>query len=118
MAEKEIRWVKIAASIEEIIFQENNLAELEADGRKICLGKFQEELFAFAAKCPHASAPLSGGYIDAVGNVVCPLHRYKFCMRNGRNISGEGYFLKNWLVELRPEGVFIGFEMNSLFSLF
>jgi len=47
--------------------------------------------------------------------VVCPLHRYCFDMKNGRNTSGEGYFLKTYPIELRAEGLFIGFQSFSLF---
>lgn len=115
--ESGIRWVKIAESIAEISFGENNLAEVNADGKMVCIGKYDNRLFAFAQKCPHASGPLSGGFIDALGNVVCPVHRYKFCMKNGRNVSGEGYYLKHWPVEVRDDGVFIGFEKNAFFPL-
>ena len=51
---------------------------------------------------------LADGYIDALGNIVCPLHRYKYNMENGRNVSGEGYYLKHWLVECREDGVYVG----------
>jgi 3-phenylpropionate/trans-cinnamate dioxygenase ferredoxin subunit len=112
-----IQWVKIADFIDEISFGANNIAEVSADDKKICIGKFQNELFAFANKCPHASGPLSGGFIDALGNVVCPLHQYRFSMRNGRNASGEGYYLKHWPVEKREDGIFVGFKINPLSSL-
>jgi 3-phenylpropionate/trans-cinnamate dioxygenase ferredoxin subunit len=85
-----------------------------ADEKRICIGKFKEEFFAFAAKCPHASGLFVNGFIDALGNVVCPLHRYKFCMKNGRNVSGEGYYLKHWPVEIRDGGVFVGLAPKSL----
>ncbi|MEI6949945.1 Rieske 2Fe-2S domain-containing protein [Paraflavisolibacter sp. H34] len=112
------RWVKIAESENEIPFNEDHLAEIMADGKKLCLGRHKGELFAFAPRCPHAGAAMSFGYIDALGNVVCPLHRYKFCMKNGRNVTGEGYYLKHWPVECREDGVFVGLESNSLFGLF
>lgn len=110
-------WIKIAESQRELAFNENNLVEVDSIVRKICIGKFQDKLFAFSPKCPHASAPLVSGYIDAVGNVVCPLHRYKFCMRNGRNITGEGYYLKHWPIEAREDGIFVKLEKNRLFDL-
>ncbi|HEX6335225.1 MAG TPA: Rieske 2Fe-2S domain-containing protein [Flavisolibacter sp.] len=112
-----MRWVKIAGSVDEINFGPNLLAEVDADGKKICIGRYQQELFAFAHKCPHASGYLADGYIDPLGNVVCPVHRYKFCMRNGRNVSGEGYYLKHWPVEVRDDGVYVGLEKNRLFGL-
>lgn len=111
------RWVKVAESLEEISFRDNDLAEVHADDKRICIGRYKEELFAFAAKCPHASGFFAEGFIDALGNVVCPLHRYKFCMKNGRNVSGEGYYLKHWPVEVREDGVFVGLEAKSLFGL-
>ena len=110
--------MKVAESVEEIPFGDNNLAEVRADEKRLCLGKYKDEFFAFAAKCPHASGAFADGFIDALGNVVCPLHRYKFCMKNGRNVSGEGYYLKHWPVEVRPNGVFVGLEEKSFFGLF
>lgn len=118
MAIEKIRWVKVSESLEEVSFGPNNLAEVMADDKQVCIGKYKEELFAFAAKCPHASGLLAEGFIDAVGNVVCPLHRYKFCMKNGRNVSGEGYYLKHWPVEVREEGVYVGLESKSFLGLF
>src|ERR1051325_7460119 len=117
MADKQ-KWVKIADSVEEISFAVNNIAEVMADAKPICIGKFKNELFAFATKCPHASGFFVEGWIDALGNVVCPVHRYKFCMKNGRNVSGEGYYLKHWPVEAREDGVYVCMETKSFFGLF
>ena len=80
---------------------------VEADGISFCLAKRGDEVFAFQRKCPHAGADLSEGFMDALGNVVCPLHQYKFSVINGRNISGEGYFLKRYKVEKRAEALYI-----------
>ena len=113
-----IRWVKVADSIAEVALGLNNLVEIVADEKRICVGMYGKEFFAFSAKCPHASGVLAEGFIDALGNVVCPLHRYKFCMKNGRNVSGEGYYLKHWPVEVREEGVFVGLESKNFLGLF
>ena len=113
-----MRWIKIAESINEIAFAPNNMAEVQADEKTICIGRYQDQLFAFAYKCPHASGFLSEGYIDPLGNVVCPMHRYKFSMKNGRNVSGEGYYLKTWPVETRDDGVFVGLDKKKLFDIF
>lgn len=115
---KGYRWVKVAESVNGLAFGIANLTEIAAGDKRICIGKYNGELFAFAAKCPHAGGVLAEGFIDALGNVVCPLHRYRFCMKNGRNISGEGYYLKHWPVEIREEGVFIGLEGKSFLGLF
>ena len=110
MAEKKYKWQKIADSLIGIDFASNNIAVIGLNGKNICVGKFEDRLFAFAFKCPHAGGNLSEGYIDGLGNIVCPLHRYKYNMENGRNVSGEGYYLKHWPVQIKEDGVFIGIE--------
>ncbi len=117
MANKIIKWFKVAESKDEILWQNNNLAIAEAGGKKITLARVADNIFACAHKCPHASGVLADGFIDATGNIVCPLHRYKFSLPNGRNVSGEGYFLKVFVVEERVAGLFIGFEENKWFNL-
>jgi nitrite reductase/ring-hydroxylating ferredoxin subunit len=67
-------------------------------------------VLACAHKCPHAGGAMADGFVDALGNIVCPLHRYKFSLQNGRNTSGEGYYLKTHPVQLRENGVFVGIE--------
>ena len=111
-----LSWHKITDHPNELDFASNNIAVADVKGKKICIGKYQESLFAFAFKCPHAGGILADGYIDALGNVVCPLHRYKYSMQNGRNTSGEGYYLKHWEVEVREEGVFVSMESGGFFS--
>ena len=115
MKEKKFTWHKIAEHINEIIFTENNIGSVEISGTKICLAKFKDQIFAIAYKCPHAGGTLSDGYIDARGNIVCPIHRYKYDLSNGRNTTGEGYYLKNWPVEVREDGVYIGMEEHKSF---
>jgi len=110
---------KLADHINELQWGDNNIAVAEVKGKKICVARHGERVFAFAFKCPHAGGILADGYIDALGNVVCPLHRYKYDMSNGRNVSGEGYYLKHWPVEIREEGVFVEMEVGGgLFGLF
>lgn len=116
VADKKISWHKIADHINELGFASNNIAVVEVKGKKMCIGKYNDTVFAFAFKCPHAGGIMADGYIDALGNVVCPLHRYKYDMRNGRNVSGEGYYLKNWPVEMREDGVYVGMETGGLFG--
>ncbi len=116
MHSKKYTWHKVAENINEIDFGDNNIALLDVKGKRICLAKIKENVFAFAYKCPHAGGILSHGYIDATGNIVCPLHRYKYDCSNGRNVSGEGYYLKHWPVEVREDGVYIGFESSGFWN--
>ena len=117
MDERKRNWVRIALSVAELGIQEKKVVEADADGKIVCIGQHNGELFAFAQKCPHAGGYFKHGSIDASGNVICPLHRYKFCLKNGRNVTGEGYYLKHWPVEVREEGIFIGLDVSA-WSLF
>ena len=112
---KQYTWHKIADHVSELDFADNNIAVADANGKKICIGRYKDAVFAFAYKCPHAGGILAEGFIDALGNVVCPLHRYKYDMNNGRNVSGEGYYLSNWPVDLRDDGVYVGMEKGGGF---
>lgn len=108
MTEKHVQWIKIAEHINEIVFAENQIALIETGEKNLCIGKHHENYFAFAEKCPHAGGLLADGFIDALGNVVCPLHQYRYNLKNGYNSSGEGYFLRTMPVEIRSDGVFVG----------
>ena len=118
MPAKKIKWFKVAGSKSELHWQDNSLIVAEAGGKKITLAKIADQIFACAYKCPHASGILADGFIDATGNIVCPLHRYKFNLTNGRNVSGEGYYLKVYAIEEREAGIFVGFEENSWINIF
>jgi len=113
---RKITWHKVADNINELNWQANNMAVVYADDKKITIARFKEELFVFAYKCPHASGVLADGFIDAMGNVACPLHRFKFNMQNGRNTSGEGYYMKTYQLEQREDGIYVGIESSSWFG--
>lgn len=113
---KTYKWFKIAGSIAEINIGPTGLAEIMVNEKNICLALHHGNLMACTQKCPHAGGTLSHGYIDPLGNIVCPVHRYKFSLQNGRNTSGEGYFLKTFPVQVRTDGVFVGFPENNMFN--
>lgn len=111
---KSSTWHKIANNLSEVDFNTNGLAEIDINGKTICLAKHNDQFFACTQKCPHAGGLLVQGNIDRTGNLVCPLHKYKFNLKNGRNISGEGYYLKTFTVEKKESGIFVCLE-DALF---
>lgn len=114
MENKKYKWYKIAIDKSELFFQKNGLLEIEVGGKKVCIAKVKEDLYACSNKCPHAGGIIADGFIDAFNNIVCPLHRYKFNLQNGRNISGEGYYLKTYPMRQNDEGVYIGIEEGNI----
>ncbi|RAJ85314.1 3-phenylpropionate/trans-cinnamate dioxygenase ferredoxin subunit [Chitinophaga dinghuensis] len=108
---KQYTWYKLDET--SLPVTESDIKILEVNGKKLCCTLFGGQLFAFAYKCPHASGIMADGFIDNAGNVVCPLHRYRFSIKNGRNVSGEGYYLKTYPVEQREDGYFLGMEKSG-----
>jgi nitrite reductase/ring-hydroxylating ferredoxin subunit len=98
----------IAEGITADTLPENTMREAQAGEKVVGLLKKEDKVYAFAATCPHAGAPLCSGWLDAQGRVVCPLHKYRFDPANGRNTSGEGYKLRTYPVEIRDGNIYIG----------
>ena len=65
-------WYKIATSISEISFNANGLAEIDINGKTVCIAKNNDQIFACTQKCPHAGALLSTGHIDALATWFVP----------------------------------------------
>lgn len=84
------------------------ITEVAVADKKVGLLKRGEQIYAFAATCPHAGARLCEGWLDATGRITCPLHKYKFDPVNGRNTSGEGYKLRTYPVQIKEQLIYIG----------
>ncbi len=100
-------WHKLEFTISD--FAESKPTEITVGTKRIGVLRKGSDLHAFAALCPHASAPMCDGWVDGLGRLVCPLHKYRFDPKNGRNTSGEGYKLFTYPVEVREDGVYVGF---------
>lgn len=108
---KQYNWYRMQ---DEPAASESAITVHEVNGKQLCFTRYQGQLYAFAQKCPHAGGLMSEGYVDERGNVVCPLHRYRFNVKNGYNSSGEGFYLKTYPVEQREDGVYVGMEKSWL----
>jgi len=111
---KKYNWHKVADEENEIGFGTDSLAQVDVAQKIVCLAKGKNIIYAFASKCPHAGGNMADGFIDALNNIVCPLHKYKFSLQTGRNVSGEGYHLKTYPVLKTEDGIFIGLEEGLL----
>jgi 3-phenylpropionate/trans-cinnamate dioxygenase ferredoxin subunit len=104
------QWHFVADSEAALGFGSYDMVQAEVGDKTICIARFKDQLFAFQSKCPHAGAKMVMGYIDAQGNAVCPLHRFKFSLKNGYNVTGEGYNMRTYPLEIREDGIYVGFR--------
>ncbi len=100
-------WHKVELHLFSLL-EENKLMEVTVSVKRIGLLKRGDKIYAFTALCPHAGAPLCAGWIDGLGRIVCPDHKYRFDPANGRNTSGEGYKLFTYPTEVRGDDIFVG----------
>jgi nitrite reductase/ring-hydroxylating ferredoxin subunit/uncharacterized membrane protein len=67
--------------------EENRLYRVLVSGVPVVLLRRGMQLSAISATCPHAGGPLDEGTLD--GDIVeCPWHGSRFCMRDGRVLTG------------------------------
>ena len=88
---------------------DNRITERSIGEKQVCLLRRDGRLFAFAAKCPHASGRFCEGWVDGMGRIVCPEHKYRFNPANGLNTSGEGYKLRTWQTKEEEGRIFVLF---------
>src|SRR6266849_94970 len=67
--------------------EENKLYRVTAAGVPVVLLRQGLQFYAISATCPHAGGPLDEGTLT--GDIVqCPWHGSRFCMRDGRVLTG------------------------------
>lgn len=66
---------------------ENTLYRVTVAGVPVVLLRQGEQFHAISATCPHAGGPLDEGTLTG-DTVECPWHGSRFCMRDGRVLTG------------------------------
>ena len=56
---------------------------IKLNGIDIALFNIGGTVFAIKNRCPHRSGPLIRGFTDAAGGIRCPMHGWRFDLRNG-----------------------------------
>jgi nitrite reductase/ring-hydroxylating ferredoxin subunit len=110
--ETKINWYKLFDSVEagNRMVKIGNVTTLQVGKKMICIAHTTEGFFAVNDKCPHNGASLGNGSCTSEGSIVCPVHRYHFDLKTGRAKSGLGDCVETYPIDVRENGVFIGFK--------
>jgi nitrite reductase/ring-hydroxylating ferredoxin subunit len=97
-----MKWFKI----KETIKVDASIQKIKVNNQTICLINTNGKYLACNAKCPHAGADLSNGWIEN-NQIVCPFHRHKYDLNNGRGADGQGDYLPIYKIEKGDDGLYI-----------
>jgi nitrite reductase/ring-hydroxylating ferredoxin subunit len=56
---------------------------VKLNGIEVALFNIGGTVFAIKNRCPHRSGPLIRGFIDEAGGIKCPMHGWRFDLRDG-----------------------------------
>ena len=73
------------------------------DGREIAVFRSRDdEIWATQARCPHKAGLLADGIVGD-GQVICPLHSYKFDLGSGAPVRNECASLRTYRTEITAD---------------
>ena len=113
MLSKKLKWYPLFESVEKLeeLFVGKSVVVHRSMFGEALLLKDGGDYYAFKNKCPHQKKPLNDCKVIE-GHVVCPFHRYRFSLENGR---GHGLYLDQYQIKIENNQVFIGMEKWSFF---
>lgn len=79
---------------------------VEVEGLPVAIVRHGGRPFALWGRCPHAGGLLGLGWVEE-GEVVCPLHRWRFKLASGRCTTVRGESVHSFRCELRDGQVWI-----------
>ncbi|QEH36780.1 Assimilatory nitrite reductase [NAD(P)H] small subunit [Aquisphaera giovannonii] len=78
----------------------------EVGGLKLALLREGDSIVALSDRCPHAGGSLGRGWVEE-GELVCPLHRWRFRLADGRCTTMRGQSVHRFRAERRGEEVWV-----------
>jgi nitrite reductase/ring-hydroxylating ferredoxin subunit len=105
-----MEWIKVFASAEDAKskLQPNKPQLLIVDGVRICIVLRNERFFAVEDACPHNGQSLSKGNVNHFGELICPLHAYRFQLKTGRETEERCRDLKIYPIQAGEDGISVG----------
>lgn len=104
---RQLRWIRLSGP--EIVNENDFIRSVRVMGKRVCLVKTEGHLYATQSRCPHAGADLAQGWCKN-GKLVCPFHRYEYDLQSGKGAPGQGDYMETYPLEIRPNGIYIGWK--------
>ncbi|MCS5490765.1 Rieske (2Fe-2S) protein [Algoriphagus limi] len=89
------------------LFPNRTIKRVRLGEKEIGVIRIEEEFFAFDPSCPHRGASLLQGRINGSGEIICPLHEYRFELKTGQVKAGLCPDLPIYPAQLTEEGLLI-----------
>ena len=80
-------WIKVCGAQELALGQ---FRTVDADGTQIVVFNLGGDFFAIEDVCTHDGGQLTGGQVED-GEIVCPRHGARFCIRTGAALTAPAY---------------------------
>ena len=66
---------------------EGAIRAVNVKGSRLCITRSGGRYYAIEDSCPHMSVRLTNGHLNALGEIVCPWHGYRYSLRTGEEIA-------------------------------
>jgi 3-phenylpropionate/trans-cinnamate dioxygenase ferredoxin subunit len=105
-----VEWIKIFLNEKEAraVVKEHVPQLIIIDGKRICITLHEGKFFAVQDECTHAGESLSKGRINYRGEIVCPMHGYRFDLNGGSPCDSSCRDLATYPLKKDDNGFFIG----------
>ncbi len=104
-----MEWLKIFGSEEEARarIREHKPQLIAVRNKRIALVMHANQFYAVQDSCTHKGESLSKGTVNSLGEIICPLHFYRFELATGRPSDSSCPDLITYPLKLTEEGLFI-----------
>jgi nitrite reductase/ring-hydroxylating ferredoxin subunit len=105
-----VDWIKIFSSQAEMerALNSGQPRLLVVQGKRICIVRREQDLYAVEDKCPHNGESLSKGTVNYLGEIICPWHGQRFNLKTGREGEERSRDLITYPVKQEQGVVYIG----------
>lgn len=87
------------------MISEKTIKNVLVGEKKIAVVRIGLDFYAFQSFCPHRGASLIEGNINALNEIICPLHEYRFDIKSGNVKAGSCPDLEIYPTTLTDQGL-------------